>query len=72
MNVPWSDLDEQRLLAYKKEGQPWSWIFKKFKGRTHGAVRGIANLLLDSSRSVLYLRINTYLDSNPHILGINP
>jgi hypothetical protein len=35
----WLPLDEQRLLAYKKEGKSWSWIFRKFPGRTHGAVR---------------------------------
>ena len=39
MNVPWEPLDEQRLLAYKKEGKPWEWIFKKFPGRTRPAVR---------------------------------
>ena len=32
----WSDLDEQRLLAYKKTGK---WIFGKFPGRTRPAVR---------------------------------
>jgi hypothetical protein len=31
----WSSLDEQRLLAYRKEGKPWPWIFRKFPGRTH-------------------------------------
>jgi hypothetical protein len=35
----WLPLDEQRLLAYKKEGKPESWIFRKFLGRTLGAVR---------------------------------
>ena len=35
----WSKLDEQRLLAYKKEGKDWSWIFGKFPSRTSGAVR---------------------------------
>jgi hypothetical protein len=35
----WLPLDEQRLLAYKKEGKSWSWIFRKFPGRTQGAVR---------------------------------
>jgi hypothetical protein len=35
----WLPLDEQRLLAYKKEGKSWSWIFRKFPGRTPGAVR---------------------------------
>jgi hypothetical protein len=39
MNVPWDPRDEQRLLAYKKEGKPWDWIFKKFLGRTQPAVR---------------------------------
>ena len=35
----WSDLDEQRLLAYKKEDKSWDWIFGKFPGRTPAAVR---------------------------------
>jgi hypothetical protein len=35
----WSDLDEQRLLAYKKEDKPWDWIFDKFPGRTPAAIR---------------------------------
>jgi hypothetical protein len=35
----WSGLDEQRLLAYKKEGKPWDWIFGKFPGRTRPAIR---------------------------------
>ena len=35
----WLPLDEQRLLAYKKEGKSWNWIFLKFPGRTQGAVR---------------------------------
>jgi hypothetical protein len=39
MNIPWGVLDEQRLLAWKKEGKPWKWIFKKFLGRTPAAVR---------------------------------
>jgi hypothetical protein len=36
---PWSTLDEQRLLAYKKEGESWRWIFRKFPTRTPAAVR---------------------------------
>jgi hypothetical protein len=36
---PWSTLDEQRLLAYKKEGKSWRWIFRKFPTRTPAAVR---------------------------------
>jgi hypothetical protein len=39
MNIPWEKLDEQRLLAWKKEGKPWDWIFKKFPGRTQAAIR---------------------------------
>jgi hypothetical protein len=35
----WSDLDEQRLVAYKKEDKSWEWIFKKFPGRTPATVR---------------------------------
>jgi hypothetical protein len=39
MNIPWDPVDEQRLVAWKKEGKPWDWIFKKFPGRTHPAIR---------------------------------
>jgi hypothetical protein len=38
-NIPWDPLDEQRLLAWRKEGKPWKWIFRKFRGRTEQAVR---------------------------------
>ena len=38
-NIPWKPVDEQRLLAYKKEDKSWEWIFKKFPGRTPAAVR---------------------------------
>jgi len=41
----WSDLDEQRLLAYKKEGKSWDWIFRKFPGRTKPAVRTRWNMV---------------------------
>ena len=41
----WSDLDEQRLLAYKKEGKPWEWIFGKFPGRTQPAIRTRWNMV---------------------------
>lgn len=34
----WSDLDEQRLLAYKKEDKSWEWIFRKFPCRTRPAI----------------------------------
>jgi len=40
----WSDLDEQRLLAYKKEGKSWDWIFRKFPGRTKPAVSVFSSL----------------------------
>jgi hypothetical protein len=40
INIPWDPVDEQRLVAWKKEGKPWDWIFKKFNGRrTHAAIR---------------------------------
>ena len=45
MNIPWSDLDEQRLLAYKKEGKSWEWVFRKFPGRTRPAVRTRWNMI---------------------------
>jgi hypothetical protein len=38
-NVPWEDIDEQRLLAYIKEEKPWKWIFPKFPGKTPAAIR---------------------------------
>jgi hypothetical protein len=39
MNIPWEAVDEQRLLAYKKEDKSWDWIFKEFPDRTPAAVR---------------------------------
>jgi hypothetical protein len=44
-NISWKPLDEQRLLAWKKEGKPWKWIFKKFPGRTPAAVRTRLNIV---------------------------
>jgi hypothetical protein len=41
----WSGLDEQRLLAYKKEGKSWDWIFGKFPGRTRPAIRTRWNMV---------------------------
>jgi hypothetical protein len=38
-------LDEQRLLAYKKEGKPWKWIFRKFLGRTQPAIHTQWNII---------------------------
>jgi hypothetical protein len=45
MNVPWDPIDEQRLLAYKKEGKSWKWIFRQFPGRTQPAVRTRLNIV---------------------------
>lgn len=39
MNTRWDPVDEQRLIAWKKEGKTWDWIFEKFSGRTRSAVR---------------------------------
>ncbi|CAM6003525.1 unnamed protein product [Sphagnum balticum] len=39
MKIPWNPVDEQRLLAWKKEGNSWKWIFRKFPDRTEQAVR---------------------------------
>jgi hypothetical protein len=38
-NVPWGEIDEQRLRVYKEEGKTWKWIFKKFPTRTEPAIR---------------------------------
>ena len=38
-NVPWDEIDEQRLRVYRKEGKPWKWIFKQFPTRTEPAIR---------------------------------
>jgi hypothetical protein len=38
-NAQWEDVDELRLLVYKKEDKSWDWIFKKFPERTQNAVR---------------------------------
>jgi hypothetical protein len=45
MNVTWDPIDEQRLLAYKKEGKSWKWIFRQFPGRTQPAVRTRLNIV---------------------------
>jgi len=49
MNIPWDPVDEQRLLAYKKEGKPWKWIFRQFLGRTQAAVRTRLNIVRKSA-----------------------
>jgi hypothetical protein len=45
MNIPWDPIDEQRLLAYKKEGKSWKWIFRQFPGRSQPAVRTRLNIV---------------------------
>ncbi|PVH87780.1 hypothetical protein DL98DRAFT_509343 [Cadophora sp. DSE1049] len=41
----WSDLDEQRLLAYKKESKSWEGIFGKFPSRTQPTIRTRWNIV---------------------------
>jgi hypothetical protein len=53
MNIPWDPVDEQRLLAYKKEGKSWKWIFRQFSGKSHPAVRTRLNIVLSVSRAVV-------------------
>ena len=38
-NRRWESLEEQRLLAWRKEKKHWKWIFEQFPDRTEGAVR---------------------------------
>jgi hypothetical protein len=45
MNIPWDPVDEQRLLAYKKEGKSWKWIFRQFPSRSQPAVRTRLNIV---------------------------
>jgi hypothetical protein len=45
MNIPWDPIDEQRLLAYKKEGKSWKWIFRQFLGRSQPTVRTRLNIV---------------------------
>ena len=46
---PWSALDEQHLLGYKKENNSWSWIFHKFPNRTPLAVRRHWNMIREKA-----------------------
>jgi hypothetical protein len=45
--IPWSELEEQRLLAYKKENQSWRWICAQFQNRTRGAILTRWHMLRD-------------------------
>ena len=38
-NSPWSQEDDDRLLKWKKDKKPWSWIHRQFPNRTPGAVQ---------------------------------
>jgi len=38
-NRRWEPLEEQRLLAWRKEKKPWKWVFEQFPDRSEGAVR---------------------------------
>jgi hypothetical protein len=44
-NIPWDEIDEQRLRVYKEEGKPWKWIFQKFPTRTPPAIRTRWNMI---------------------------
>jgi hypothetical protein len=51
----WLDLDEQRLLAYEKEGKSWEWIFRKFPGRTRPAIPTFPRRWTSSSSTTVCL-----------------
>ena len=38
-NRRWDPLEEQRLLAWRREKMSWKWIFEQFPNRSEGAVR---------------------------------
>ncbi|KAF2431956.1 hypothetical protein EJ08DRAFT_659634 [Tothia fuscella] len=48
---PWKELDEQRLLAWKRENKPWKWIFSQFPDRTKGAIRVRVHMLQKAQQS---------------------
>jgi len=50
MNIPWDPVDEQRLVAWKKEGKPWNWILKKLPGRTESAVRQRVSIIKNKGK----------------------
>jgi hypothetical protein len=52
-NIPWDPIDEQRLLAYKKEDKSWNWIFRKFPGRTENAVLARWNIVRPGGRRAM-------------------
>jgi hypothetical protein len=52
-NRRWDPLDEQRLLAWRKEKRSWKWIFDQFPDRTEGAIRVRHNMLKHKERARL-------------------
>jgi hypothetical protein len=44
-NIPWDEIDEQRLRVYREEGKAWKWIFQKFPTRTPPAIRTRWNMI---------------------------
>ena len=38
-NRRWDPLEEQRLLAWRREKKSWKWIFNQFPDRSEGAIR---------------------------------
>ncbi|TAQ87680.1 hypothetical protein B7494_g3972 [Chlorociboria aeruginascens] len=42
---PWDPIGEQHLLAYKKEGMSWKWMFHQFLGRAQPAARPHLNIV---------------------------
>jgi hypothetical protein len=49
-NVPWREIEDQQLLAYRRENKPWDWIFQKFPNRSKAAVRMRASKILRRSK----------------------
>ncbi len=49
-NRRWEPLDEQRLLAWRKEKKPWKWIFEQFPDRMEGAIRLHCHMLQRSTQ----------------------
>ena len=49
-NIRWDPIDEQRLLAYKKEEKSWNWIFGKFLDRTKNVVIARWNIVRPGGR----------------------
>ncbi|KIW86579.1 uncharacterized protein Z519_12810 [Cladophialophora bantiana CBS 173.52] len=35
----WEEEDDENLIAWRRLGKPWSWIYKKFPDRSEGAIK---------------------------------